>query len=116
MASRVSKQGEPSQLKASNHVLLTLQNIVFGTLQLAFHQVADKLDIQPSDIIFQSDTDELPTAAALLTARNILVNGLSADDVAIPVVDLHMQGYSLSLSHFAEGPVSCVAHIWKTRS
>ena len=82
-----------------------MQRIVSGTLQLAFHQVADRLDVQPDDIIFQSDTDELPNAAALLTARNILENGLSADGVAIPVVDLHMQAYSFSLSHMVVGPV-----------
>ena len=83
-----------------------MQLISFGVLQLSFHQVADKLDIQPSDIIFQSDTDELPTAAALLTAANLLTNGLSEDGVAIPVIDLQMQAYSFSLSHQVEGPVS----------
>jgi hypothetical protein len=72
--------------------------------RLVFHLVARALELQPDDLVFQSDTDELPTAAALKTASNLLTNGLAREGVAIPVVDLRMQAYSFSLSHRVVSP------------
>jgi hypothetical protein len=74
--------------------------------RLVFHLVAQALELQPDDLIFQSDTDELPTAAALETGRNLLMNGLSEDGVGIPLVDFKMPAYAYSLSHKVIAPVS----------
>ena len=57
------------------------------------------------DVVLQADTDEIPTAAALLEGANLLWNGVGEEGVAIPVVDLRMQTYSLSLSHMVTEPV-----------
>ena len=74
-------------------------------VQMTFVAAAELLGVGDEDAVLVSDVDEIPTAAALLEGANLLWNGVGEEGVAIPVVDLRMQAYSLSLYHRVAGPV-----------
>ena len=68
-------------------------------LQNSFHTLGPLLGLQPRDLLLHSDVDEIPTAAGLQQAANLLWNGLASTNtsVQVPAVNFDMKMYYYNL-------------------